>query len=57
RNRHKEDILCIAQCPPRHLATGSYDGEIIVWSVVSERILCRFQIVQPTPPQPSSSFS
>ncbi|ROK70867.1 WD repeat-containing protein 49 [Anabarilius grahami] len=57
RNGHRDDILCIAQCPPHHLATGSYDGEIIVWNVVSERILCRFQIAQPTPPQPSSSFS
>ncbi|KAK9966396.1 hypothetical protein ABG768_003508 [Culter alburnus] len=54
RNGHREDILCIAQCPPHHLATGSYDGEIIIWNVVSERILCRFQITQPTPPQLSS---
>uniref|UniRef100_A0A670YD52 Uncharacterized protein n=1 Tax=Pseudonaja textilis TaxID=8673 RepID=A0A670YD52_PSETE len=33
---HKEDILCIAQCPPNLLATSSYDGEIIVWNMVSE---------------------
>ncbi|XP_051719029.1 WD repeat-containing protein 64 [Ctenopharyngodon idella] len=51
RNGHKEDILCIAQCTPHHLATGSYDGEIIVWNVVSERILCRFKT-----PQQSSSY-
>lgn len=54
RNGHKEDILCIAQCTPHHLATGSYDGEIIVWNVVSERILCRFKTPQPTPQQSSS---
>ncbi|XP_058269068.1 WD repeat-containing protein on Y chromosome [Hemibagrus wyckioides] len=45
---HKEDILCIAQCPPSLIATGSYDGEIIVWNVVSGHILCRF--LTPLPP-------
>ncbi|KAF7700317.1 hypothetical protein HF521_003275 [Silurus meridionalis] len=45
---HKEDILCIAQCPPTLIATGSYDGEIIVWNVVSGHILCRF--LTPLPP-------
>ncbi|XP_045929409.1 WD repeat-containing protein on Y chromosome isoform X1 [Micropterus dolomieu] len=39
---HKEDILCVAQCPPSLLATSSNDGEIIVWNVVSGRIQCRF---------------
>ncbi|XP_051521458.1 WD repeat-containing protein on Y chromosome [Myxocyprinus asiaticus] len=47
RNGHKEDILCIAQCAPNLLATGSYDGEIIVWNVVSGCIQCRFQTPQP----------
>lgn len=47
------DILCIAHCTPHLLATGSYDGEIIVWNVVSERILSRFQTPQPTPQQSS----
>ncbi|XP_059188071.1 WD repeat-containing protein on Y chromosome [Centropristis striata] len=42
KNGHREDILCVAQCPPSLLATGSYDGEIIVWNVVSGRIQCRF---------------
>ncbi|KAK3531893.1 hypothetical protein QTP70_034402 [Hemibagrus guttatus] len=45
---HKEDILCIAQCPPSLIATGSYDGEIIVWNVVSGHILCHF--LTPLPP-------
>ncbi|XP_070762639.1 cilia- and flagella-associated protein 337 [Enoplosus armatus] len=42
KNGHKEDILCAAQCPPSLLATSSYDGEILVWNVVSGRIQCRF---------------
>uniref|UniRef100_A0A8C2XG31 WD40 repeat domain 95 n=1 Tax=Cyclopterus lumpus TaxID=8103 RepID=A0A8C2XG31_CYCLU len=42
KNGHKEDILCVAQCPPSLVATSSYDGEIIVWNVVSGRIQCRF---------------
>ncbi|KAK2831691.1 hypothetical protein Q7C36_016777 [Tachysurus vachellii] len=48
KNGHKEDILCIAQRPPSLIATGSYDGEIIVWNVVSGHILCRF--LTPLPP-------
>ncbi|XP_056297249.1 WD repeat-containing protein 49 [Pseudoliparis swirei] len=42
KNGHKEDILCVAQCPPSLVATSSYDGEIIVWNVVLGRIQCRF---------------
>nr|XP_046245544.1 WD repeat-containing protein 49 isoform X2 [Scatophagus argus] len=42
KNGHKEDILCVAQCLPSLLATGSYNGEIIVWNVVSGHIQCRF---------------
>ncbi|XP_066517202.1 cilia- and flagella-associated protein 337 isoform X2 [Hoplias malabaricus] len=48
RKGHKEDILCIDQCPPYLLATGSYDGEIIVWNLVSGHIQCRF--LSPLPP-------
>ncbi|XP_038817832.1 WD repeat-containing protein 49 [Salvelinus namaycush] len=39
---HIEDILCVAQCPPSLLATSSYDGEVIVWNLVSGHIQCRF---------------
>ncbi|XP_053166341.1 WD repeat-containing protein 49-like isoform X2 [Hemicordylus capensis] len=39
---HKEDILCIAQCPPTLLATSSYDGEIIVWNMLSGHICHKF---------------
>lgn len=38
---HKEEILCAAHCPPSLLATGSYDGTVIVWDVVSGRVQCR----------------
>ncbi|XP_054830137.1 WD repeat-containing protein on Y chromosome-like [Eublepharis macularius] len=47
---HKEDILCIAQCPPTLLATSSYDGEIIVWNMISGHICHKFH----TPILPSS---
>jgi WD40 repeat protein len=40
QNGHKEDILSVAQCPPNLLATSSYDGEIIVWNLVSGHIFC-----------------
>eukprot|EP00079_Xenopus_tropicalis_P014991 XP_004912094.2 PREDICTED: WD repeat-containing protein 64-like [Xenopus tropicalis] len=38
---HREDILCIAQNPPNLLASSSYDGEIIVWNMISGHIHCR----------------
>ncbi|KAM4742739.1 cilia- and flagella-associated protein 337 [Anableps anableps] len=42
KNGHTEDILCVVQCPPSLLATGSYDGEIVVWNAASGSINCRF---------------
>nr|XP_060623127.1 WD repeat-containing protein 64-like [Anolis sagrei ordinatus] len=44
---HKEDILCIAKCPPTFLATSSYDGEIIVWNMMSGHICHRFCTPEP----------
>ncbi|XP_063285525.1 WD repeat-containing protein 49-like [Pelobates fuscus] len=38
---HREDILCVAQNPPNTLASSSYDGEIIVWNMISGHIHCR----------------
>ncbi|GAB1287618.1 WD repeat domain 49 [Apodemus speciosus] len=29
---HQDDILCAAFLPPQTLATGSYDGEIVLWN-------------------------
>ena len=34
---HVDDILCGAFCAPHTLATGSYDGEIILWNTNSEQ--------------------
>ncbi|XP_053387026.1 WD repeat-containing protein 49-like isoform X3 [Mercenaria mercenaria] len=33
---HTEDVLCAAFMPPNILATGSYDGEIVIWNTNSE---------------------
>lgn len=33
---HAEDVLCAAFMPPNILATGSYDGEIVIWNTNSE---------------------
>ncbi|KAG9491925.1 hypothetical protein GDO78_000430 [Eleutherodactylus coqui] len=38
---HREDILCVAQNPPNLLASSSYDGEIIIWNMISGHIQCR----------------
>nr|XP_023477104.1 LOW QUALITY PROTEIN: WD repeat-containing protein 64-like [Equus caballus] len=45
---HKEDILCVAQCPPFLLATSSYDGEIIIWNVISGHIYCKLNTSSPS---------
>ncbi|XP_032743080.1 WD repeat-containing protein on Y chromosome-like [Rattus rattus] len=47
---HKEDILCVAQCPPFLLATSSYDGEIIVWNVISGHMYCKLNTPSPMDP-------
>nr|XP_014351744.1 PREDICTED: WD repeat-containing protein on Y chromosome-like isoform X5 [Latimeria chalumnae] len=48
KHGHKEDILCIAQCAPTFLATSSYDGEIIVWNLVSGHMYCQLQTPPPS---------
>ncbi|XP_040607344.1 WD repeat-containing protein on Y chromosome-like isoform X5 [Mesocricetus auratus] len=48
---HKEDILCVAQCPPFLLATSSYDGEIIVWNVISGHVHCKLNSPSPVDDQ------
>ncbi|KAK1793801.1 hypothetical protein P4O66_001530 [Electrophorus voltai] len=41
---HSDDILAVDHCPClRLLATGSYDGEIIVWMVDTQRPVTRIQ--------------
>uniref|UniRef100_A0A8C9TGG4 Uncharacterized protein n=1 Tax=Scleropages formosus TaxID=113540 RepID=A0A8C9TGG4_SCLFO len=48
RHGHQDDILCVAECPPSLLASGSHDGEVIVWNLVSGHLQCRF--LTPLPP-------
>ncbi|KAM6180381.1 LOW QUALITY PROTEIN: cilia- and flagella-associated protein 337-like [Erethizon dorsatum] len=45
---HKEDILCVVQCPPFLLATSSYDGEIITWKVISGHGYCKLNTPGPS---------
>ncbi|KAK7811522.1 hypothetical protein U0070_006084, partial [Myodes glareolus] len=33
---HRDDILCAAFLPPQTLATGSFDGEIVLWNSSTE---------------------
>ncbi|XP_052610544.1 WD repeat-containing protein 49-like [Peromyscus californicus insignis] len=54
---HKEDILCVAQCPPFLLATSSYDGEIIVWNVISGHMYCKLNPPSPVDEGPDRSVS
>ena len=46
-NGHKEDILCIAKSDSNFLATSSYDGEIIVWNIISGHIYCKLNSPKP----------
>lgn len=43
QTHHKDDILCVAYCRPNYLATGSFDGQIIVWNVDSEKIIAKYR--------------
>ena len=40
---HTDDILSVAFCAPTTLCTGSYDGTIIVWNLVSGALKCRLR--------------
>ncbi|XP_062382929.1 WD repeat-containing protein on Y chromosome [Sardina pilchardus] len=40
--QHRDDVLAAAHCPARKLlATGSFDGEVIIWTLDTERPLAR----------------
>ncbi|CAI9734813.1 repeat-containing on Y chromosome-like [Octopus vulgaris] len=47
KNGHTEEILCIAQSASHMLATASYDGEIIVWKLMSGHIFCHLRAPMP----------
>ena len=38
---HHDDILCMAYQEPNVMASGSYDGDIVLWNVDVERSLHR----------------
>ncbi|XP_059388925.1 WD repeat-containing protein on Y chromosome isoform X1 [Carassius carassius] len=46
-HQHSEDILAMDHCPGLGLlATGSYDGEIIIWSLALQKPITRLQTNQ-----------
>lgn len=47
KNGHQEEILSLAQSPSHMLASASYDGEIIVWKMMSGHIFCHLQAPVP----------
>lgn len=40
---HQDDILTAAFCPPNYLATASFDGDIIFWSLDREKMMRRLK--------------
>ncbi|XP_054845639.1 WD repeat-containing protein 49-like [Eublepharis macularius] len=42
---HKDDILCVASCPPHFLATSSFDGEVLIWNLVSGHLCSRLTTI------------
>ncbi|XP_039256207.2 cilia- and flagella-associated protein 337-like isoform X1 [Styela clava] len=40
---HKDDILTMDHCDPNYLATGSYDGTIIVWNEETQQITTKLR--------------
>lgn len=39
----QDDILTAAFCPPNYLATASFDGDIILWSLDREKMMRRLK--------------
>ncbi|XP_050802249.1 WD repeat-containing protein 64-like isoform X3 [Gopherus flavomarginatus] len=44
-NGHKDDVLCVSFCPPNLVASSSYDGEILIWNLISGHICNRLSAV------------
>jgi WD40 repeat protein len=40
KQRHKDDILCIARMQSYLVATGSYDGDVVVWYRHTGQVYC-----------------
>ena len=54
---HSEDIMCMALLRPTTVVTGSYDGDLVVWSLDNGRMLVRFNADLSTGPLRSKSKS
>lgn len=50
KTHHKEDILSIAYYPPNIIVTGSYDGDIIIWSRDTGQVYCRLNASESVKP-------
>lgn len=48
--QHKEDILSIAYLPPNIIATGSYDGNVVIWSRETGQVYCRLNAFESQKP-------
>ena len=53
---HREDILCLAGQEPNLLASASYDGDILLWNVDSERCVGRLNAGCPEKRRPRPVF-
>ncbi|CAG2248754.1 unnamed protein product [Mytilus edulis] len=50
KQKHNEDILCMTHLSPNIIATGSYDGDIIVWSRDTGQLYCTLNASKGTQP-------
>ena len=39
----QDDILCIGHCHPNLIATGSFDGDLILWSLERQNVFKRLK--------------
>ena len=47
---HKEDVLCIAAMYPNMIATGGYDGDVVIWSRDTGQMYCRLNASESSKP-------
>jgi len=52
---HQEDILCMALLRPTTVVTGSYDGDLVVWSLDNGHTVVRFNADRDTGPLRSAA--
>ncbi len=39
--KHHDDILCMAYQEPKELVSASYDGDVVLWNINAERVICK----------------